>query len=246
MVRTRLKRKPTPAFIRAFRRATAPGEANAQPLQNRKRVQVDRIARIGETGRAGNAVFEALRVNRLELLGQLVQITGSHAHVVARVIADLEPVAVQFGNLLPGHVILFVRPKRKTFGDEKGGGESVLLQQRPYHRIMRRHRIIEGEHDELVWNRRRYAAGRRLAQRGANEQNSEPDKLLTIQVHPGPERRTILTQSSLELEIARVTQGAFKEHGQPCPRGDRSKFWRTRGQGCPRSSGEIFERTLAG
>src|SRR5436309_8085358 len=206
MVHTRLKGKPAPAFIRAFRRAAAPGESNAQPLQNRKGVQVDRIARIGETGWARNAVFEAVRVNRLELPGQLVQITGIHAHVVARVIADLEPVAVQFGNLLPGHVILFVRPKGKTFGDEKGGGESVLLQQRPHYRIMRRHRIVEGEHDELVWNRRREAAGRRLTQRGVNEQNRELDKRSTLPAHPVPERRTTRQQSSLELDFNAQTR----------------------------------------
>ena len=29
-----------------------------------------------------------------------------------------------------------------------------------------------------------------------------------------------------------------------CPRGDRSKSWKTRGQRCPRSSGEILECTL--
>ena len=82
---------------------------------------MDDVARIGETDRAGNAVFEALRVDRLELPGQLVQIADVHRHVVARVIADLEAVPVQFGDLLPGHVILFVRPKGKTFGDEKRG-----------------------------------------------------------------------------------------------------------------------------
>ena len=68
---------------------------------------------------------------------------------------------------------------------------------------MRGYRIIEGEHDELVGNRRRRAAGKRLAQRGANEQNGELNELLTMPVHPGPERRTINRQSSLELEFAR-------------------------------------------
>src|SRR5881394_3040374 len=62
MVHTGLEGKPTPAFIRPFRRAAAAGEANAKPLQNRNRVRMDRIARIGETDRAGNAVFEAPRV----------------------------------------------------------------------------------------------------------------------------------------------------------------------------------------
>src|SRR6266536_6291219 len=44
---------------------------------------------------------------------------------------------------------------------------------------------------------------------------------------------------------SRKLPGVFKkERGQPCPRGDLSKYWETRGQGCPRSSGEILERTL--
>jgi len=81
-----------------------------------------------------------------------------------------------------------------------------LLQQRPHYRIMRRHRIVEGEHDELVWNRRREAAGRRLTQRGVNEQRRELDKRSTLPAHPVPERRTTRQQSSLELDFNAQTR----------------------------------------
>ena len=41
-------------------------------------------------------------------------------HVILGVIADLEPVLVQFRNLLPCHVVVLVRCKGKTLCNEEG------------------------------------------------------------------------------------------------------------------------------
>jgi len=139
MVHARLVSESASPFVRMLGRAAAPRETNAQPLQNRKRARMDRIARIGETGRPRNALLGTARVDGLDLLRQFVEIAGIDGQVVARVIANLEPVAVQFGNLLPRHVLPFVRSEGKTFRDEKGGRETIFLQQRTHHRIMRSH-----------------------------------------------------------------------------------------------------------
>ena len=139
MVHARLVSESASPFVWVFGRAAAPGETNAQPLQNRQGARMNRVARIGETARARNALLDTARVDGLDLLSQFVEIAGIDGQVVARVIADLEAVAVQFGNLLPGHVILFVRAEGKAFRDEKGGRETIFLQQRTHYRIMRSH-----------------------------------------------------------------------------------------------------------
>ena len=139
MVHAGLESESASPFVRVFGRAAAPGETDAQPPQNRKRVGVYCIARISETDRARNALLEAPRADGLDLLRQLVEVASIDGQVVACVIADLEPVAVQFGDLRPGHVILFVRGKGKAFRDEKSGRESVFLQHWTDNGIMRRH-----------------------------------------------------------------------------------------------------------
>ena len=60
----------------------------------------------------------ALRSDRVDLLLQLRQVGLREAHVVACVIADLEPVMVQSGDLLPRQVVILVRAKREPLGCE--------------------------------------------------------------------------------------------------------------------------------
>src|SRR6266498_1852841 len=115
MICARLESDPTSPFVRVLWSASPPGQANAQPLENRKRARINRIARISETDRSRNPMLGAACVDGLELLGQFVQVAGIHGHVVAGVIADLKSVPMQFGNLFPGHVILLVGEERKAF-----------------------------------------------------------------------------------------------------------------------------------
>src|SRR5438093_13717437 len=106
MICGRIESDTAPPIVRVLRRASAPGEANAQPMENWKRAEIDRVPGKSETDRSRNAVLGAAAVDRLELLGQFVQVAGIDGHVVAGVIADLEAVPMQFGNLFPGHVTL--------------------------------------------------------------------------------------------------------------------------------------------
>jgi hypothetical protein len=95
--------------------------------------------------------------------------------VVARVIANLKAVPLQFGNLFPRHVILLVGAKRESFRNEERRAESVTLQQRPHDRVMRRHRVIEGEHGELIRHRlQRGRASRPDLQKDQAQEQTRP------------------------------------------------------------------------
>ena len=69
------------------------------------------VAGIGKAHRFRDAVLLAAGVDRFELLSQFGQRFLGDAHVIARVIADLEAVVVQFGDLLPTEVVALVRRK---------------------------------------------------------------------------------------------------------------------------------------
>ena len=73
--------------------------------------------------------------------------------MIARVIADLESVLVQFPDLCPGHVVLLVRAKGKPLGDEERGSEAVTLQDGPHDRVVRRHGVIERQYHQPVRHR---------------------------------------------------------------------------------------------
>jgi hypothetical protein len=95
----------------------------------------------------------ALRVDGLHLHLQLREIGLRHAHVIAGVVADLEAVPVQLTDLIPGEVVLLVRPEGEPLGDEERRAEPVLLEQRPDDRVVTRLGVVEGQHDELVRDR---------------------------------------------------------------------------------------------
>src|SRR5439155_8318950 len=82
MVHARLVSESASPFVWVFGRAAAPRETNAQPLQNRKDPWMDRVARIGETGRPRNALLGTARADGLDLLRQLVEIAGIDGQVV--------------------------------------------------------------------------------------------------------------------------------------------------------------------
>ena len=133
-------RRDTPARRRAGRSGTR-GPPACGCRRDRWRCRGRRTT----TG-VGNAVRGALRVDRVHLLLQPRQVGLLTRHVVARVVADLEAVPVQLGDLFPGEVVLLVGPEREPLGDEERRAEAVLLQQRPDDRVV-----------DWPWSRRRSA-----------------------------------------------------------------------------------------
>ena len=175
MIRTRFISEPASPVVGMLRRAAAPREPDTQSFENRQRVRHDGIARIAKTDWPRNAMLRAARIDRFDLFPQLSQRSLRNTEVIPRVIADLKAVPVQFRNLFPRHVILLVRAKRKSFRDEERRAESVPLQQRPHDRVMRDHRVIEGEHDELVRHRlQRPRSGRPHMQKDDAQQQTRP------------------------------------------------------------------------
>ncbi len=138
MVASWLKNKAVAARGRGiFRRTAAPRKCDACFLQQLKSARIKRIAGISETCGAGDAMFLAAGVDRLELLGDLGEVFGADTHVVAGMVADLKAVAVQLCDLFPGHVIIFVGLKSEPLRDEERGSKTVILQNRPHNCEMR-------------------------------------------------------------------------------------------------------------
>ena len=130
------------------------------------------VAGVTETGRARNAMSRALLLDLFDILGELRDGLPGDAEVTAGVIADFESVRVEAFDLLPRHVVLFVGGKFKSLGDEKGGAEAVLFQQRPDECGVAGDRIIEGEDHDAI---RDGFAVRRMKVRGQGEQCGEAE-----------------------------------------------------------------------
>src|SRR5207249_3695186 len=114
MVHARLVGEAASPFVRMLRRAASPREPDAEFFEDRQRAWHDGIARIAETDGLRNAVFGAPGIDGFDLLAQLAQCSRRDAQMIARVIADLETIIVQFPDLFPRQVILLVRAKRKS------------------------------------------------------------------------------------------------------------------------------------
>ena len=71
-------------------------------------------------------MFFATGRNRGELLWQLTKTPVIHHEMVARVISNLKPIAMQLRDFLPGHVVRFVGRKVESLRDEKRRAKSVL------------------------------------------------------------------------------------------------------------------------
>src|SRR5262249_60161304 len=106
-------------LVRIFRYAAAAGESKPELFEDRERTRIDRVAWIGERHRSRNAAAGELRVDRLDLLFEPGQVFFRRRHVIASVIADLEAVAIQFRDLLPGQVIGLVGTERESLADEE-------------------------------------------------------------------------------------------------------------------------------
>lgn len=130
------------------------------------------VAGVTEADRARNAKSRALLLDVFDVLGELRDGLPGDAEVTARMVPDLESVGVEGLDLVPSHVVLFVGGKFKSLGDEKGGAEAVLFQQRPDEGGMAGDRIIEGEDYDAVGDG---FAVRRMKVRGQGEQCGEAE-----------------------------------------------------------------------
>src|SRR5262249_44584757 len=103
--------------------------------------------------RSGNAMLLALLGESANLLRQLLDRLVGDRLVIAGVVADLETVLVKLGDLLPTHVVAFVRLEVEPLGDEESRREAVLLQHWASDGVMRLAGVVERQHDETVRDR---------------------------------------------------------------------------------------------
>lgn len=68
-------------------------------------------------------------------------------------VANFKAIAMEFGDLFPGHVIVLVRGKAEPFADEEGGAESKTLQDWANDSVVGGNRVIESKNDEFVRDR---------------------------------------------------------------------------------------------
>ena len=89
----------------------------------------------------------ALLLDVLDVGSELLELLSAHHDMTTRVIADLEAVRMELLDLVPGHVVLLVLGEIEPFGDEKGGAESMFLEERSDEGCVAGDRIVEGQHD---------------------------------------------------------------------------------------------------
>ena len=131
-------------FVGELRLGTPAGPAETHLLKQRNRPGMDRITRVGEADRLGNAVLQAELVDVGQFLPQAAKHVGADAHMAAGVVAHLEAIPVQLGDLRPGHVVGLVGQEAEALGDEEARPETQFLEQRTHIGVQRGHRVIEG------------------------------------------------------------------------------------------------------
>src|SRR2546423_839194 len=89
--------------------------------------------------------------------------------MVARVVADLKPIGVQFGDLFPGHVVFFIGGEVKPLGDEERRPKAVSFEDRPDDRMVRLHGVVKREDHELI--------GDRFERRGRQREREHEERL---------------------------------------------------------------------
>ncbi len=134
MIETRFIREAPAFLVRELGRSATPGKFEPERFENWQRARLDAVARKGEHRRSRQSEFDATVVDRLDLFFQSREVLLVDRHVVAGVVADLEAVPVEMGDLLPGHVVLLVALEIESFGDEERRPEVVLQQNRPHDR----------------------------------------------------------------------------------------------------------------
>lgn len=153
VIAARLVSKAAALLVRKLGCAAPAGELEAERFQDRQCARIDAVAREGKHRRPWQAELGTAVVDRLDLFLQSTQILVRDGHVIAGVVADLEAVPVQMGDLFPGHVVQLVGLKIEALGNEEGRAEVVLEQNGPHDREVGFHRIVESEHNQAIGNR---------------------------------------------------------------------------------------------
>jgi hypothetical protein len=164
-----LEGEAAPFLVGVLRQPPAPGELYPQVVQDGQRPHVDPVAGVSEAGRHRDAMLTAANADAADLPRQVAEGVFRDGPVVEGVVADLEAVPVELGDLLPGHVVPLVVAEVKPLGDEEGRAEAQPLQQRPRHREMRLRGIVERQHHEPIRDRLQ-GPRRRYRPREADEQ----------------------------------------------------------------------------
>ena len=149
-------------------------------------VPIQDVAGVGEADGPGDAVSQAPGVDGFELLGCPLRVLGAGGLVVAGVVADLESIPVELGDLVPGHVVALVRREVEPLGDEEGRAEAVLLEQRGRDRHVRPAGVVERQDDELVRDRLQ-------GEGGCGQSEEEQQGGQAHGAGPAGEQRTVFT-----------------------------------------------------
>jgi hypothetical protein len=95
-----------------------------------------------------------------------------------RVVPDLEAIAVELRDLVPGHVVRLVGREIEPFGDEERRGETAPQECWAHDGELRLHRVVERQDDEPVGDglesRRRSTRRERQHGRAKRQEHGEP------------------------------------------------------------------------
>jgi hypothetical protein len=119
---------PFPSIVRELWPPAASRPSNSMTLQCLKGLDRESIAGPCEGDGGWNPVSDALIFDRLQLFVELVDLFIANRKMVASVISDFKAIAMQLRDLLPRHVVVFVRFEIEPFGDEERRAEVVLHQ----------------------------------------------------------------------------------------------------------------------
>ena len=111
------------------------------------------VAGVAEARGAGNLVSGALGFDVFDIGGDLGRGLAIDALVVAGVVADFEARFVEFFDLFPGHILLFIGGKIEAFGDEERGIESEFFEEGGHDGGLAGYRIVESEDDDFFGDR---------------------------------------------------------------------------------------------
>jgi hypothetical protein len=128
VVKTRIVGDAAAFLVGVFWGSPAPGEPDLAMTMQGHYVLVQGVAGIVERDGPGNLVSHAPAVDGVELFDALLRVPCTRGFVFAGVITDLESIAVELGDLVPGHEVAIVGRQVEALGDEP---RSSICQQTP-------------------------------------------------------------------------------------------------------------------
>ena len=85
------------------------------------------VGGVAKTDWFWDAVLLTLLLDVFDVGMQLLLGLSADSDMAPRVVADFKSFGVELLDLFPGHVVLLVLGEIESFGDEKGGAESMFL-----------------------------------------------------------------------------------------------------------------------